>query len=325
MKKVVIIVIAGILFFSVFTVFLPVGICEVINGKTLYVGGSGSENYTKIKDAIDNASDGDTVFVYNGTYYEELIINKTIELFGQDRNSTFIVCGNSGFTVYFWDDVSNRSSIHGFTITHNNYPYPGDGIAVGSSSIKIYDNVITGNSDGIFIGLGLTEVFQNEITDNQMDGIVLHWESDYSSIYENKILNNNGVGIAVKSSNNLIKNNTINNNEDGIQIHLSADFNNITLNTVIGNNKGFLISPYCCYNNIFENFISSNNYGIFLQATDETKQCENNYYDNNFSNNDIDFYDESTILGKKGTPGFELILIICAITLVLLLKRKRIS
>ena len=39
-------------------------------GNTLYVGGSGEGNYTKIQDAINNASDGDTVFVYNGTYYE---------------------------------------------------------------------------------------------------------------------------------------------------------------------------------------------------------------------------------------------------------------
>ena len=37
------------------------------NGKTLYVGGSGEGNYTKIQDAINDSSDGDTVFVYNGT------------------------------------------------------------------------------------------------------------------------------------------------------------------------------------------------------------------------------------------------------------------
>ena len=34
-------------------------------GNTLYVGGNGSGNYTKIQDAIDNASDGDTVFVFD--------------------------------------------------------------------------------------------------------------------------------------------------------------------------------------------------------------------------------------------------------------------
>ena len=34
-------------------------------GDTLYVGGSGYGNYTKIRYAIENASDGDTVFVYD--------------------------------------------------------------------------------------------------------------------------------------------------------------------------------------------------------------------------------------------------------------------
>jgi hypothetical protein len=37
-------------------------------GNTLYVGGDGLGNYSNIQDAIDNAMDGDTVFVYNGTY-----------------------------------------------------------------------------------------------------------------------------------------------------------------------------------------------------------------------------------------------------------------
>ena len=36
-----------------------------INGKTLYVGGNGLNNYTSIQPAIDNASNGDTIFVYD--------------------------------------------------------------------------------------------------------------------------------------------------------------------------------------------------------------------------------------------------------------------
>ncbi|KAA0009241.1 MAG: hypothetical protein FE036_00850, partial [Thermoplasmata archaeon] len=42
----------------------------------LYVGGSGPNNYTKIQDAIDNASNGDTIKVYNGIYKENVVINK---------------------------------------------------------------------------------------------------------------------------------------------------------------------------------------------------------------------------------------------------------
>lgn len=48
----------------------------MFDGKTLYVGGDGPGNYTKIKDAIDDSSDGDTVFAYSGTYKENLIVNK---------------------------------------------------------------------------------------------------------------------------------------------------------------------------------------------------------------------------------------------------------
>ena len=39
----------------------------ISDGNTLYVGGSGEGNHTNIQDAIDDANDGDTVFVYEKT------------------------------------------------------------------------------------------------------------------------------------------------------------------------------------------------------------------------------------------------------------------
>jgi nitrous oxidase accessory protein NosD len=61
------------------------------NSNILYVGGSGPGNHSKIQDAVNDSQDGDTVFVYNGTYYENVYINKSISLIGEDRNTTIVI------------------------------------------------------------------------------------------------------------------------------------------------------------------------------------------------------------------------------------------
>ncbi|MCK4267103.1 MAG: nitrous oxide reductase family maturation protein NosD, partial [Thermoplasmata archaeon] len=56
----------------------------------LYVGGPGPGNYTTIQEAIDISIAGDTIYVYNGTYQEDLVINKGIALIGEDTANTII-------------------------------------------------------------------------------------------------------------------------------------------------------------------------------------------------------------------------------------------
>ena len=85
-------------------------------GNTLYVGGSGAGNYTTIQSAIDAASSGDTVYVYNGIYYENVVVDKTINLTGEDRNTTIIDGGGSGDVVYVNADDVN---VQGFKILNS--------------------------------------------------------------------------------------------------------------------------------------------------------------------------------------------------------------
>ncbi len=86
----------------------------VSNGNILYVGGIGPDNYTRIQDAIDNASDGDIVFVYDDSspYNENFSVDKSIKLQGENMNTTisrgrcsissnFVII--SGFMFQFWE------------------------------------------------------------------------------------------------------------------------------------------------------------------------------------------------------------------------------
>jgi len=52
--------------------------------------GSKEHPFDEIQEGIDNASDDNTVFVHNGKYDENLLINKSINLIGECRNGTAV-------------------------------------------------------------------------------------------------------------------------------------------------------------------------------------------------------------------------------------------
>ena len=118
---------------------------------TFYVGGGGGGNLSSIQEAIDAAEPGDTIFVYNDSspYNENVVINKSINLIGEDRDTTVIYGGVSGARVRIESDWVN---ISGFTITGMG-PFNLDNYGIyidGSTNVGVYDVNVTGNSDGIF-------------------------------------------------------------------------------------------------------------------------------------------------------------------------------
>ncbi|UCG70290.1 MAG: hypothetical protein JSV09_04535, partial [Thermoplasmata archaeon] len=119
---------------------------------THYVGGGGGGNYSTIQEAIDAALPGDTVFVYDDSspYNENVIVNKSINLIGEDRNTTVIYGGANGARVRI---ESNWVNISGFTVTGMG-PFGGDnsGIYLDYSSHVSIDNVnVSGNYVGIYV------------------------------------------------------------------------------------------------------------------------------------------------------------------------------
>jgi len=246
------------------------------DGDTLYVGGDGSGNYSKIQAAIDNASNGDTVFVYDDSspYYENVIVDKSINLIGENRYTTVIDGGGSGDVVYVPDDGVN---ISGFTITNGSSGNAGISISGNHNTIK--DNrLLENNYDGIRIHGRFDNIIENEISNNSHNAIALGLDAEDNTIVDNTIANNGGFGILIWSGRNVIENNVISNNlAYGIYLHYSD-------------------------RNVIENNIISSNfeYGIYI---DSPSVNNNSIYHNNFVNHTENAYDTSSNTWDNGYPS----------------------
>ena len=90
---------------------------------TIYVNASydestpgwGVDHFAKIQDGINVAQPGDTVFVYNGTYSEQILINKPINVVGESNTGTLIFGPASTTNVVSVYHTSN-AQFHNFHI-----------------------------------------------------------------------------------------------------------------------------------------------------------------------------------------------------------------
>jgi len=128
----------------------------------LYVDDDGTADYTSIQEAVDNASFGGTVFVYSGSYTEDLEIDRRINLVGEDRNSTYLY-GN--ILLY-----SNSNNISGFYITDETCIL----IDEGSSDNLIHDNNLLSSDDTHEVGTKTSFGVTNKIYHNNFLGNGVH-------------------------------------------------------------------------------------------------------------------------------------------------------
>jgi parallel beta-helix repeat protein len=229
------------------------------SGNILYVGGGGPGNYSRIQDAIDNASHGDTVFVFDDSspYFENVVVNKYIELRGENKETTVIDGGGSGNVVYItWDGVT----LTGFTIRYCGGSWSRSGILVHSSENHIYWNKIINNKNGIFLeSTSHNVIFENTIENNGYHGIRIEYSS-YNDIVGNNISNNEANGIYLwEATYTFISKNTIADSYlSGIIIGDYSEDNIIYLNNFIDNRQE---NAYDEWNNTWDSgYPSGGNY-----------------------------------------------------------------
>jgi len=111
--------------------------------------------YQFIQEGIDNADDGDTVYVFNGTYIENVVVDKGLKLIGENNQSTII--DGDFYDNTIWVSASSVT-INGFTVINSKDSGLKSGIIVTEfdgyptellTGISIINCIISNNRCGI--------------------------------------------------------------------------------------------------------------------------------------------------------------------------------
>ena len=271
-------------------------------GNWLYVGGSGPGNYSRIQDAVNDTVNGDTVFVYNDSspYLEIVIINTSIRMLGEEKNSTIIDTApiNYSHTISINADnvyIENFSiwntgwagyaivinSSENVVIAHDIFSKNDGGIyGVKSNHLYIKENNFTTNEIAVTLYSCLASVISNNEFLNNIKGLIIRFDSDSISIVNN-IFKGNNVGIETKSNNIAILGNTIEHSSKGLFINSETANTRVQYN--IFNEDDYGILSFGAMNKnitILQNTFSNNSYGFSSSLCSRIRILQNNFIGN---------------------------------------------
>jgi parallel beta-helix repeat protein len=287
-----------------------------------------------IQEGIVNASIGGTVFVYNGTYVENVIVDKTIKLQGESKVSTIINGSGNADVVRITEDWV---TLNGFTIENSGdtgNPDWDSGLKVISDYNTISNNIIKDNNyHGLHLSMADNNTIENNIIySNAFYGVVIYGDSDFNTIcnctiYQNggvsssgggvmiwvgthhnivnnnEIYENNGYGIynynweTIWNANYSIKENIIyNNSEAAIQLGKGSE-NSIISNNFCSNNTIGISLYFSDNNSVLKNKVNNNQLGIKCLESNDNK-----IYWNNIISNTQQAFDDATNMWDNGYP-----------------------
>ena len=247
----------------------PVYIATVHNVDTTF-------NYDTIQAAIDapQTSEGHTILVEAGTYYEHVTVDKSVSLIGENRNTTKIDGNVTGTLVYV--NASNVN-VSGFTIQNSGKEWLDSGIYLEScTGCNISGNIVADNRYGIYLDYytSLNSLSNNIIINNEYSGIILVLSSN-NTLLGNALHNNNRGVELVSSSRIFLSDNVVTNNSHGISLWES--FNNSLVNNIITNNyyEGVHLDSSSNNNTLSMNTITNSYHGIFTSGSSNNSLSKN--------------------------------------------------
>ena len=267
-----------------------VGAVSFDRGDTLYVGGGGPGNYSKIQDAIDNASYGDTVFVFDDSspYYENIVVHTTITLCGESMDDVVVhAMGNDyGILVTASNVVIEQMSVElsdvagvyltpdahdtvvRFVNVSRSHVY---GVLVNDSDFNhIEDCVVSHSTYGLFFVNQCSNnwVLRTEICSIGQDGIVFVDGSGLNVVRDCVIFDCH-IGVFIEDADgpgygNYVILTTIHDCDYGVYIEQSSrnEVDSCTITDIAA--EAITVYLNCFLTNIVNNIIDGNGYGIFM-------------------------------------------------------------
>jgi len=283
------------------------------------------DDYSTIQEAINHANEGDTIYARNGTYYENVVVNKTVALIGEGKNSTIIDGDGKGHVI---DAMANNVVIRDFTITNSKewdngiYVYTWNNITIQNNNIvdnflgvelreslnsTLSNNRMIGNQLNFLVGGSNLSHFIHDVdSSNLVDGRpVYYWinrknehvpvDAGYLALInctnimaKDLYIKNNGGILLVNTNNSTITQNHIERNWCGIMVRWSSN-NTISLNNITRNTWDGVI-----LNQSFHNTISDNNITInYQRGVVLSYSSYNMVYGNNVTKNQREGFDIS--------------------------------
>ncbi|HVQ01529.1 MAG TPA: NosD domain-containing protein [Candidatus Thermoplasmatota archaeon] len=266
----------GIMLFSIGSAIIPstaqdtaTSSLTASRGHWLYVGGSGPGNYTTIQDAVNASSDGDTVFVYDDSspYHETVVVNTSITLLGESRDTTVIddEATNYSLTVSIY---ANHVQVRGLCFLNTGW----ESYAIwvfAVSDIVIADNAFPGNFNGIYIDKSDPILVEDNTFVGDKAALEITSDCSQASVLRNHF--EQGIEALIMGAKNSTVRENIFRGNSGTGIRLSAQNVSVLWNTFDANiGFGIEITAATVDARIQYNTINGSAYGIMVEAVDSS-------------------------------------------------------
>ena len=243
------------------------------------------DDYPTIQQAVNAANSGDTIIVRDGTYIENVDVNKRLTIRSENDSANCIVrVANSSDHVF--EATADYVNISGFTVEGATEEA---GIYLhGVDHCIISDNNVLNNKEGIYLYSSNNNVITNNYVNSNDFGIWLIFSSFSNTITNNNASNNFLAIFLTYSDNNMIIKNNVSNNKYGIW-HIHSNNSMITENIISNSNYDGFWLDFSNNNTITKNHVLDNDNGIILNSTN------NRIYLNNFINYANNVYPEYSV------------------------------